>query len=100
MKKYIVTIGSSFVLDLELTAEMANTCYHSGDCYDDVKFVRKMTEIQEQMSKIDEDTLRKVIREIWGEKIATEMDREMLECYSLFEAAALFVDGVYEEKVT
>ena len=100
MKKYIVTIGSSFVLDLELTAEMAHTCYHSGDCYDDVKFVRKMPEIQEQMSKIDEDTLRKVINEIWGEKIANEMDREMLECYALFEAAALFVDGEYEEKVT
>ena len=97
MKKYIVTIGSSFIIDLELTADIAHSCYHSGICDEDVQNAQKLPEIQEQMSKIDEDTLRKVINEIWGDKIATEMDREMLECYALFEASALFVDGNYEE---
>ena len=100
MKKYIVTIGSSFIIDLELTADIAHSCYHSGICDEDVQNAQKLPEIQEQMSKIDEDTLRKVINEIWGEKIATEMDREWLEYYALIEAAALFVDGEYEEKAT
>ena len=100
MKKHIITLGSSFIIDLELSADIAHTCYHSGDCYDDVKFVREMPQIQAQFAKISEDTLRRVIREIWGEKIANEMNREMLECYALFEAGALFVDGEYEELET
>jgi hypothetical protein len=100
MEKYIVTIGSSFVIDLELTSEIANTCYHSGICDDDVLFARNLPEIQEQFCQINEDTLRKVVNEIWGENIANEMDREWLECYVLFEASALFVDGNYEQLET
>ena len=97
MTKRIVTIGSSFVIDLELTSEIAHTCYHSGQCYLDVEFMRKTPQIQEQMSKIGEDMLRKVIGEILGENEVKTMDREDLESWALFEASALYVDGEFEE---
>ena len=97
MTKHIVTIGSSFVIDLEMTDEIAHTCYHSGQCYLDVEFMCKTPQIQEQMSKIEEDMLRKVIGEILGENEVKTMGREDLECWALFEASALYVDGEFEE---
>ena len=97
MKKMLVTIGSSFIIDLILTEEQANLCYHSGDCEESIKIVREMPEIQAQFAKISEDTLRKVIGEIYYEEMPNEMDREWLEYYALFEAGALCIDGAYEE---
>jgi hypothetical protein len=96
-KKYLVSVGSSYVVDIVLTESIANQCYHSGACDESVENVRLMSQIRTQFANIGTDTMRKAIVDILGEKEANKMNRAQLESWVLFEAGANFIEGDYEE---
>jgi hypothetical protein len=97
-KKYCVLVGSSFVIELIITEDIARMCYHSGDCYNDAKDGIEIPLIKEQLKNIDTELLINVVGEIIGSiEISRNMSREDLESWVLFEASALFIDGDYCE---
>jgi hypothetical protein len=96
-KKYLVSVGSSYIVDIELTEDIAQQCYHSGACDDSVEMVRLMPEIRAQFANISTNTMRRAIGDVLGEKEAKTMNRQQLESWVLFEAGANFIEGDYEE---
>ena len=85
-------IGSSYLLELIITEEIARMCYHCGICDNDVANGIEIPFIKEQLDNIETDLMIKVVREIIGEEV-DYMSRKDLECWILFEASALFIDG-------
>lgn len=96
-KKYLVSVGSSYIVDIELTESIAHQCYHSGACDESAEMVRLMPEIRSQFANISTNTMRQAIGEILGEKEVKTMNRKQLESWVLFEAGANFIEGDYEE---
>jgi hypothetical protein len=97
-KKFIVSVGSSYLLELIITEDIAISCYHCGDCEKDVMNGIKIPLIKEQLEKFETIQLFNVVSEIIGdEEKCTKMSREDLESWILFEASALFIDGDFNE---
>ncbi len=98
--KYRISTGSSFVLDFVVDEELIGMCYHSGDCYDDVRRALELPEIKAQTDAIPDDELDKW----WGEFFCDDtpeehacVTREGKLVWALFDAAANAVDGEKEE---
>ena len=91
-KKYSVLIGSSYVIELIITEEIARMCYHSGCCDEDVKDGIEIPFIKEQLAHFETEQLEKVVNEYVGD-VSKTMNRNELECWVLFESSALFIDG-------
>lgn len=96
-KKFIVSVGSSYICELIITEEIARMCYHCGNCDNEVKIAKEIPLIKEQLDTIDEDLMRKVVGEILGEETANVMHIEDLKEWIVFEASALFIDGDFNE---
>lgn len=96
-KKFIVFVGSSYIVELIITEEIARMCYHCGNCDNEVKIAKEIPLIKEQLNNIDEDLMRKVVGEILGEETANVMDIEDLKEWIVFEASALLIDGDFNE---
>jgi hypothetical protein len=97
-KKYIVVVGSSYLIELIITEDIARSCYHCGNCEEDVMNGIKIPLIKEQLEKFETIQLFNAVSEIIGdEEICAKMSREDLESWILFEASALFIDGDFNE---
>ena len=97
-KKFIVSVGSSYLLELIITEDIARSCYHCGNCEEDVMNGIKIPLIKNQLKNFETIQLFNVVSEIIGdEEKCTKMSREDLESWILFEVSALFIDGDFNE---
>lgn len=99
MKKYIVTSGSSFPIELMLTAEQAEKGYHSGECSMDVIDLMDEESIKSQTDRISDDVLNKWWDELFLDGLKEKLDdsRETKLEWLIFECCALVADGCYTE---
>ena len=98
--KYRISTGSSFVLNFIVDEELIGMCYHSGDCYDDVRRALELPEIKAQADAIPDDELDKWWSEFFCDDTPEEhacVTREGKLVWALFDAAANAVDGEKEE---
>ena len=96
-KKYIVSVGSSYLCELIITKEIAEMCFHCGNCDNEIKVAKEIPFIREQLNNLDETLMRNAVSDILGYERVKSMNRSDLEDWILFEGAALFVDGDYSE---
>lgn len=77
-KKYWYTSGSGRI-ELQLTKNQALTGSHSGDCEPDVKYLRTLPEISEQLGKINPETLTKELGEYgaWDDDELKDHDQNL-----------------------
>jgi hypothetical protein len=75
-KKYIVVVGSSYLIELIITEDIARNCYHCGNCEEDIMNGIKIPLIKEQLEKFETIQLFNAVSEIIGdEEICTKMSR-------------------------
>ena len=94
-QKYLVAVGSSHLVELIITEDIARMCYHCGSCDKDVEQGIEIPFIKEQLDKVDTELMQNVVNEILGE-VEKPLSRKDLESWILFEASALFIDGDFE----
>lgn len=58
-----VMVDSNGFVELDLTEEIVNLCYHTGDCEEEIKRCLELDEIKSQFQRIDDDTLNKSLYE-------------------------------------
>lgn len=98
MKKYIVTSGSSFAIELMLTAEQAEKGYHSGECDMDIIDLMDEESIKSQTDRISDDLLNKWWSEFYvdGKELLDDSRDTKIE-WLIFECCALVADGCFTE---
>ena len=59
----------SGIIELKLTKKQALIGSHTGDCENDIKYLRQLPTIKRQLAKLDSETLAKELKEYgaWNE---------------------------------
>lgn len=64
----ITSVDPCGYVELDIPLDVIETCWHSGECDDDIAIAMLIPIIKEQLSKIDNDTLIKSLCEVYDDE--------------------------------
>jgi len=93
MKNQTLIYSSFDYFDIGLTREQVTACSHSGSCDDDVETVLQTEEMKNQLSKISDENLIKVLRDLGAWDQDEFQDRKANEMRIVWIAAGDIAEG-------